>query len=162
MAAICDHNPNAFPDTPLFPKAIRPAPFLPVKELVIINLVQSFYDDNAYAAAIAKLARSQYTRGMPFERMEPHTTVPPLVMDEMAAFCQHGGMVYMMLLDEGESWVRCGGRRPTYCTTVRLYRTMCHSLLRLVRVLYVGYRSRANNSPCKSQHRICARIERHG
>jgi hypothetical protein len=57
---------DAFLDTPLFPKAIQPASFPPVKELVITNPVQSLHNDKVYAAAIVKLARSQHTRGVPF------------------------------------------------------------------------------------------------
>ena len=82
----CDIRPylDAFLDTPLFPTAIQPTSFPPIKELVIINPVQSFHKDKVYAAAIVKLTRSQYTRGVPFERVE--LKVPPLVIDELAAF----------------------------------------------------------------------------
>ena len=83
----CDLRPylDAFLDTPLFPEVIQPALFPPIKELAIINPVQSFCD-KVYATAIVGLTRSQYTRGVPFERVELRTTVPHLVIDELAAF----------------------------------------------------------------------------
>jgi len=84
----CDLRPylDAFLDTPLFPEAIQPASFPPIKELAIINPVQSFYDDKVYAAAIVKFARSQYAREVPFERVVLRAIVPPLVVDELVAF----------------------------------------------------------------------------
>ena len=84
----CDLRPylDAFLDTPLFPRAIQPSSFPPIKELVIINPVQSFHDDKVYAAAIVKLARSQYTRGVPVKRVKLRTTVPPPVIGELADF----------------------------------------------------------------------------
>ena len=82
----CDLRPylDAFLDTPLFPEVIQPTSFPPIKELAIINPVQSLHDDKVYAAAIAKLARSQCSRGMAFERVE--LKAPPLVIDELATF----------------------------------------------------------------------------
>jgi hypothetical protein len=53
---------------------------------VITNPVQSFHDNKLYAAAIVKPARPLHKRGVPFERVELYTTVPPPVMDEMGAF----------------------------------------------------------------------------
>ena len=83
----CDLRPylDAFLDTPLFPEEIQPASFPPVKELAIINPVQSFHDEE-YATAIVGLARSQHAREVPFERVELCTTNPPVLMDELAAF----------------------------------------------------------------------------
>ena len=80
----CDLRPylDAFLDTPLFPEAIQPTSFPPIKELAIINPVQSFHDDKVYAAAIVKLARSQCSRGVPFERVK--LEAPPLI-SELAA-----------------------------------------------------------------------------
>jgi len=74
----CDLRPylDPFLDTPLFPEAIQPTSFPPIKELVIIDPVQSFHDDKVYAAAAVKLTRSQYMRGVPFERVEFCTRVP--------------------------------------------------------------------------------------
>ena len=84
----CDLRPylDAFLDTPLFPNAVQLASFPPIKELVVINPVQSFCDDRVYAAAIAKLAKSQHAREIPFERVELRTIVPTLVIDELATF----------------------------------------------------------------------------
>ena len=99
----CDLRPylDAFLDTPLFPEAIQPTSFPPIKELAIISPVQSFHDDKVYAAAIVKLARSQYTRGMPFERVE--LKVPPLVIDKLAAFVDTMEWYDEALSDEDES-----------------------------------------------------------
>jgi hypothetical protein len=94
---------DAFLDIPLFPKAIQPASFPSIKELAIINPVQSFRGGGAYAAAIVKLARSQYKRRIPFERMELHTPDPPSVMDELAAFVDTVEWYDGTLSDEGES-----------------------------------------------------------
>jgi hypothetical protein len=77
---------DAFLDTPLFPKAIQPASFPPVKELAITNPVQSLHDDKLYEAAIVRPARPQRTGRVPFERVELYTTVPPSVIEEMEAF----------------------------------------------------------------------------
>jgi len=84
----CDLRPylDPFLDTPLFPKAIQPTSFPPIKELVIVDPVQPFHDNTVYAAAIVKLVRSQHAREVRFERVEFRTTVPALVIDELAAF----------------------------------------------------------------------------
>jgi len=81
----CDLRPylDAFLDTPLFPEAIQPASFPPVKELTIINPVQSFHDDEKYAAAIVKFARSQHVREVSFERVELRMAVPTLMINEL-------------------------------------------------------------------------------
>ena len=101
----CDLQPylDAFLDTPLFPEAIQPTSFPPVKELAIINPVQSFHDDEEYAMAIVKLARSQHVRGVPFERVVLRTTVPTLVMDELAAFVNTVEWYDETVSDEDES-----------------------------------------------------------
>jgi len=101
----CDLRPylDAFLDPPLFPKAIQPASFPPTKRLAIINPVQSFYDDKVYAAAIVKLARSQRAREVPFERVELRTTVPSLVIDELATFVNTVECHDEMLSDEDKS-----------------------------------------------------------
>jgi len=77
---------DPFLDAPLFSKAIHPTSFPPIKSLTIINPVQSFYHDKVYAAAIVAFVRSQYMRRMPFERVDLHTRVPPLMIDELGAF----------------------------------------------------------------------------
>jgi len=83
----CDLQPylDAFLDIPLFPEAIQPTSFPHVKELAIINPVQSFHDEE-YATAIVRLARSQHAREVPFERVVLRTTVPTLVIDELVKF----------------------------------------------------------------------------
>ena len=83
----CDLQPylDPFLDTPLFPGAIQTTSFPPIKGLVIIKPVQSFHD-KVYAAAIVGLVRSQHARGRPFERVKFRTTVPTLVIDELAGF----------------------------------------------------------------------------
>ena len=84
----CDLRPylDPFLDTPLFPKAIRPTSFPPIKELVIVNPVQPFHDNTVYVGAIVKLVRSQHAREVRFERVEFRTTVPTLMIDELAGF----------------------------------------------------------------------------
>lgn len=54
----CDLLPylNAFLETPLFPD-IQP-PFFPIKQLTIINPIQSLHDNETYAAAVVKLVKS--------------------------------------------------------------------------------------------------------
>ena len=83
----CDLRPylDPFLDTQLFPEAIQPTSFPPIKELVIANPVQSFHD-KVYAAAAVKLTRSQHAREVPFERVEFRTTVPTLMIDELVGF----------------------------------------------------------------------------
>ena len=84
----CDLRPylDPFLDTPLFPEAIKPTSFPPIKKLVIIDPVQPFCNNTVYAAAIVKLVRSQHEREVRFERVEFRTTVPTLVIDELADF----------------------------------------------------------------------------
>ena len=84
----CDLRPylDPFLDTPLFPEAIQPASFPPIKELAIIDPVQSFHHDKVYATAVVKLTRSQHIREVPFERVKFCTTVPSLVIGELVAF----------------------------------------------------------------------------
>jgi len=84
----CDLRPylDTFLGTPHSPNPIQPASFPPVKKLVITDPVQSFHDDEVSAAAIVELARSQHSRGTPFERMTFNTGVPSLVMEELASF----------------------------------------------------------------------------
>jgi len=84
----CDLRPylDAFLDTPQFPDAIQPASFPFIKKLVIVNPVQPFChfpDGKAYAAAIVQFARSQYSRGVPFECMALRTSVPSLVVEKL-------------------------------------------------------------------------------
>jgi hypothetical protein len=100
----CDLRPylDAFLDTPLFPEAIQPASFPSIRELTIIKPVQSFHDE-AYAAAIVKLARSQHARRIPFERLRFHTTLPPLMVDELSAFVGRRGRCDEASSDEDES-----------------------------------------------------------
>jgi len=83
----CDLRPylDPFLDTPLFPHAIQPTSFPPIKELVIVDPVQPFHD-KVYAAAVVKFMESQHAKGVPFERVKFRTTVPTLVIDELAAF----------------------------------------------------------------------------
>jgi len=83
----CDLRPylDPFLDTPLFPKAIQPTSFPPIKKLVIVDPVQPFHDQ-VYATAVVKLMGSQHARGIRFERVEFRTAVPTLVIDELAAF----------------------------------------------------------------------------
>ena len=83
----CDLRPylDPFLDTPLFPQAIQPTSFPSIKELVIVDPVQPFHD-KVYAAAIVKLVESQHAKGVPFKRVKFRTTVPTLVIDELAAF----------------------------------------------------------------------------
>jgi len=101
----CDLRPylDAFLDTPLFPEAIQPASFPPIKELAIIDPVQSFYYDEVYSAAIVKLARSQHAKGVLFERVDHHAIVLPLVVDEPAAFVNTVEWYDDTLSDEDES-----------------------------------------------------------
>jgi len=84
----CNLHPylDPFLDTPLFPEAIQPTSFPPIKELVIVDPVQSLHDNMVCAAAIVKLVKSQHARGVPFERVEFRTTVPTPVIDELAGF----------------------------------------------------------------------------
>ena len=101
----CDLRPylDPFFDTPLFPKAIQPTSFPPIKELAIIFPVQSFYD-KVYAAAIVKLARSQHAREVPIEHIVLSPTgSPPPVKYELLAFVNTVGMHHKPLLDEDES-----------------------------------------------------------
>jgi len=102
---------DAFLDTPLFPEAIQPTPFPPVKELTIINPVQLFHDGE-YATAIVRLARSQHAREVPFERVVFRTIIPPIflctmvplvVIDELAAFVNTVKLYDETLSDEDES-----------------------------------------------------------
>lgn len=67
----CDLRPylDPFLETPLFPDLIQPTSIPPVKELTIINPIQSLCHNDAYAAAVVKLAKSQHTRGMPFDHV---------------------------------------------------------------------------------------------
>ena len=53
---------------------------------MIIDPVQPFCNNTVYAAAIVKLVRSQHEREVRFERVEFRTTVPTLVIDELADF----------------------------------------------------------------------------
>jgi len=98
----CDLRPylDAFLDTPGVPKVVPPASFPPIKELAIIDPVQSLHKDKVYAAAIVKLARSQHARGVPFERVVLHPAVPPRVIDELAFV---DAVECMKLPDEDES-----------------------------------------------------------
>ena len=100
----CDLRPylDAFLDTPLFPTAIQPTSFPTIKNLAIIDPVQLFHDDNIYAAAIVRLAKSQYTRGVSIERVELCTTALPLVMDELADFVNTVDLYDGTLSDEDE------------------------------------------------------------
>ena len=109
----CDPRPylDAFLDTPLFPKAIQPTSFPPVKELTIINPVQLFYHKE-YATAIVRLARSQHAREVPFESVVFRMIVPlaffrtmvPLVaIDELAAFVNTVKLYDETPSDEDES-----------------------------------------------------------
>jgi len=84
----CDLRPylDTFLGTPHSPNPIQPASFPSVKKLVITDPVQSFHDDEVFAAAIVELARSQHSRGIPFECMKFNTGVPSLVMEELASF----------------------------------------------------------------------------
>ena len=84
----CDLRPylDPFLDTPSFPKAVQPTSFPPIKELVIVDPVQPFCNNTVYAAAIMKLVRSQHEREVRFERVKFRTTVPTLVIDELADF----------------------------------------------------------------------------
>jgi len=100
----CDLQPylDAFLDTPLFPEAIQPTSFPHVKELAIINPVQSFHDEE-YATAIVRLARSQHAREAPFECMGLWTTIAPVVLDELATFVNTVEWYDETVSDEDES-----------------------------------------------------------
>ena len=69
---------------------------------MIISPIQSFHDDKVYAAAIVKLTKSQYTRGVPIERMEFCTTALSLVMDQLAAFVNMVNLYDGTLSEEDE------------------------------------------------------------
>ena len=83
----CDLRPylDAFLDSPLFPESIQPTSFPPIKELAVIDPVQSFCEE-VYGAAIVELARSQEARGMHLERVKFYSGVPSLLVDELVFF----------------------------------------------------------------------------
>ena len=97
----CDLRPylDPFLDTPLFPKAIQPTSFPPIKKLTIIPSLQSFY-----AAAIVELARSQHARKVPLEGITLSRSPPsPPVKYELVAFVDWVGLYDEPLSDEDES-----------------------------------------------------------
>ena len=101
----CDLRPylDPFLDSPLFPKAIQPTSFHPIKTLAIINPLQSLHDE-VYAAAIVKLAKSQHARKVPFEVVLLSPTAPsPPVKYELVAFVDWVGLYDEPLSDEDES-----------------------------------------------------------
>lgn len=53
---------DSFFETPLFPDAIQPTSFPPINKFTIINPIQSLFDNEVYAAAVVKLAKSQQAR----------------------------------------------------------------------------------------------------
>ena len=81
----CDLRPylDPFLETPLFPNAIQPTSFPPIRALTIDNPVQSLSDDEGYATAVVKLAKSQHARGMPFELVILPPQVPSWVIEEL-------------------------------------------------------------------------------
>ena len=84
----CDLRPylDAFLDTPLFPEAIQPTSFPPIKEFAIIHPMHSSREE-LYGLAIVEFARSQEARGIRIERLKFFFTgVPSLLMDELVAF----------------------------------------------------------------------------
>ena len=101
----CDLRPylDPFLDTPLSPEAIQPTSFPLIKELVIVDPVQPFNDDTVCATAIVKLVKSQHARGIRFECVEFRTTVPTLVIDELAAFVGRVESYDETVLDGNES-----------------------------------------------------------
>ena len=76
---------DAFLDAPFFPEVIHPVSFPAIQEFVTIRPVRSFHS-KVYVATIVELARSQPTRGVPFEPMDFCTRVPFLVADELVTF----------------------------------------------------------------------------
>ena len=81
----CDLRPylDPFLETPLFPDAIQPNSFPHITMLVIDNPVQSLCDNEIYAAAVIKLAKSQHARELPFQVMVLPPQVPSWVAEEL-------------------------------------------------------------------------------
>ncbi|KAF9643416.1 hypothetical protein BDM02DRAFT_3264106 [Thelephora ganbajun] len=100
----CDLRPylDAFLDAPSFPDAIQPASFPPIKELVIIDPVQSLYNEDIYGAAIVELTRSQHTRGVPFEQVKLRTRVPSAVAEVLVTLVSNAVEYYDEMLPDGE------------------------------------------------------------
>ena len=125
----CDLRPylDPFLDVPLFPEGIQPVSFPPIKKFVIIKPVQSFRDDEVYAAAIVKLTRSQHARGVHFDLVEFQTIVPSPVVDELAFFV--GGVEYYdeMLSDGDEYQDHCLPEEDEPCSVPLL---ACHYIER--------------------------------
>ena len=82
----CDLRPylDPFLETPLFPDAIQPISFPPIKEFTIFDPIQSLCDNEAYAAAVVGLAKSQHARGVPFERVFLPPIVPSWVVEGLS------------------------------------------------------------------------------
>ena len=113
----CDLHPylDAFLSIPLFPEAIRPASFPSIKELVVIHPVQSLLDEGVYASAIVELARSQYTRGMPFEWAKFYAGVPLLLVNELTAFIDTVEYYGKVFSGGDEIYERCHTNRTAFC-----------------------------------------------
>ena len=85
----CDLRPylDAFLAIPLFPDAIQPTSFPPIKVFSIIDPIQSLYGDGVYADAIVKLARSQHTREIPFQNIRLPLGVPSNLYKVLKGYC---------------------------------------------------------------------------
>ena len=81
----CDMRPylDTFFETPLFPEPTQPTSFPPIKKFAIIDPIQSLSDNEAYAAAVVELAKSQHSRGIPFEVVTLRPPAPDWVVVEL-------------------------------------------------------------------------------
>ena len=81
----CDLRPylDPFFETPLFPDAIQPISFPPIKKFSIIIPMESLCGNETHATAVVKLANSQHARGMPFEVVVLRPPAPSWVVEQL-------------------------------------------------------------------------------